>query len=450
MKNKLRYLTLLLLLLSAVRVNAQKVIDEVIAVVGDEMIMRSETEAQLQQMRDLKEGADRNEIKCAILQQIMQRKVLLARSKADSLKVTDEQIESELGRRIDYFINQPGVGSAEKLEQYYNKSIAEIKNELRRSIKEQLLADQMQNKVIGGADVTPGDVKKFYNSIPKDSLPYYNTEVEVGQLIIFPKIGKEEKQAAIEQLKDIREEILGGAKFANKAIVFSKDDGSALKGGDLGMTRADNYVPEFAAACLRLKKDSLSPIIETKYGFHLIQMIERKGELVHVRHILIKPEVSELQKAKAKEFLDSLRGKIITKDISFKDAVTKNTDGQDNKNPEGLIMDPKTNSSHMQVDELDAGTFFIIDKMNVGDVSAVTPYETIDHRVAYRILYLKSKVEPHKANLKDDYPKLRQIALESKKMEKMQEWMLKYIPLTYIRVDEKYRNCEGMARFLTK
>ena len=178
MKNKLRYLTLLLLLLSAVRVNAQKVIDEVIAVVGDEMIMRSETEAQLQQMRDLKEGADRNEIKCAILQQIMQRKVLLARSKADSLKVTDEQIESELGRRIDYFINQPGVGSAEKLEQYYNKSIAEIKNELRRSIKEQLLADQMQNKVIGGADVTPGDVKKFYNSIPKDSLPYYNTEVE--------------------------------------------------------------------------------------------------------------------------------------------------------------------------------------------------------------------------------------------------------------------------------
>ena len=449
MKYKIILFSLLLCLVATTRSNAQKVIDEVVAVVGDEMIMRSEIEAQLQQMRDLK-LEERANAKCIILEQVMQRKLLLARAKADSLKVTDDQVESELSRRIDYFVNQPGVGSVEKLEQYYSKSIAEIKNELRRSIKEQLLADQMQNKVLGSADVTPAEVRKYFNGLPKDSLPYYSTEVEVGQIVVYPKIGKEERLATIEQLKEIRQDILNGAKFANKAIVFSKDNGSALKGGDLGMTRADNYVPEFASACLRLKKDSLSPIIETKYGFHLIQMIERKGEMVHVRHILLKPEVSDFQKGKASEYLDSLRGKLITGDISIKDAVAKNTDAQDSKNAEGLMMDPKTNSSKIPVDELDAGTFFIVDKLKVGEFSTVIPYETADGRAAFRILYLKSKTEPHRANLKDDYPKLRQIALESKKMEKVQQWLKKYIPLTYIRVDEKYQKCDGVAKFLTK
>ncbi len=448
-KYKIVLLSFLLFLGAIKTTKAQKVIDEVVAVVGDEMIMRSEIETQLQQMHDLKSG-ERSAAKCIILEQIMQRKLLLARAKADSLKVTDDQVENELGRRIEYFVNQPGVGSVEKLEQYYNKSIAEIKNELRRSIKEQLLADQMQGKVLGTADVTPAEVRKYYNGLPKDSLPYYNTEVEVGQIIVYPKVGREERLAAIDQLKSIKEDILNGSKFANKAIVFSKDNGSALKGGDLGMTRADNFVPEFAAACLRLKKDSLSPIVETKYGFHLIQMIERKGEMVHVRHILIKPEISEFQKSNAKDYLDSMRSKLIIGEISVKDAIAKNIDAQDNKNPEGLMSDPKTNSTRIPIDELDANTFFIIDKLKVGEFSTVIPYETPDGRPAFRVLYLKSKIEPHKANLKDDYPKLRLIALEAKKMEQMQIWLKKYIPLTYIRVDSKYAKCEGMDKFLVK
>lgn len=427
-------------------IKAQKNIDEVVAVVGDEVLLRSEIEAQMAQLKDIK-GEEGMKAKCFILEQLLQRKLLLSRAKADSLKVSSEQIEGELERRIAFFTSQMG-GNPQKLEEYYNKSIVEIKNEFRPAIKEQLLTEQMQGKIGSGVNITPADVEKYFREIPADSLPYYNTEVEVGQIVYFPKITKEEKQRALEKIKKIREDIVSGAKFSTKAIVYSQDNGSAVKGGDLGMQRADIYVPEFAAVAMKLKKDSISGIVETKFGFHIIQMIERRGEMVHVRHILIKPTLTEDAREAGKKFLDSIRTSIQQDTLTFQQAAYKFSEDEDTRNRGGMLVDMKTNSSKIPVDEMDAATFFAIDKLKVGEISEPVYFKTPDGREAFRILFLKSKTLPHRANMKDDYPKIKQIAQEARKMEKMDEWYKKYISQTYIKINEKYTGCENITPWL--
>ncbi|MGZ5282674.1 MAG: peptidylprolyl isomerase, partial [Bacteroidia bacterium] len=265
--------------LSSATAFAQPVVDEIIAVVGSEYILRSEIEVQMLQLQQANPTKG-NEAQCWLLDQYLQKKMMLSRAKTDSLKVTEEQIEGELDRRIQYFISQ--IGSEEALEDYYKKSIVEMKNDFRDQVREQLLIEQQQQKVIGTVDVTPQDIKEFYDKIPSDSLPYYSTEMEIGQIVIFPKVSKTERQKTIELLRQARKEILKGSSFSTKAIIMSEDKGSAINGGDLGWQRADMYVPEFAAAALSLKKDSISDVIETKYGFHILQLLGRKGDLIHV------------------------------------------------------------------------------------------------------------------------------------------------------------------------
>lgn len=440
------YSILVLMCIFISGVNAQRNIDEVVAVVGDEVLLRSEIEAQLAQMKDIK-GEEGMKAKCFILEQLLQRKLLLSRAKADSLKVSNEQIEGELERRIAFFTSQMG-GNTQKLEEYYNKSIVEIKNEFRPAIKEQLLTEQMQGKIGSGVEITPADVEKYFKDIPTDSLPYYNTEIEVGQIVYFPKITKEERRHAMEKIQRIREDIVGGAKFSTKAIVYSQDNGSAIKGGDLGMQRADIYVPEFAAVAMKLKKDSISGIVETKFGFHIIQMIERRGEMVHVRHILIKPTLTEEARESGKKFLDSLRTSIQKDTITFQQAAYKFSEDEDTRNRGGMLVDMKTNSSKIPVDEMDAATFFAVDKLKVGEISDPVYFKTPDGREAFRILLLKSKTLPHKANLKDDYPKIKQIAQEAKKIEKMQQWYKKFISQTYVRINDKYTGCDNLSLWI--
>ena len=417
-------------------------IDEIVAIVGDEVILRSDLEGQLNQM---KAASNSGELKCQLLDQIIQKKILLARAKADSLKVNDEQVESELNRRVEYFAMQ--IGSTEKLEAYYNKSILEIKSEFRKTVKDQILAEQMQSKILGSVEVTPQYVKEFFKSIPTDSLPVYGTEVELAQIVCFPKYSKEEKQVAIDKLKKIRQDIVNGASFETKAVVYSQDNGSAIKRGDLGLMRADAFVPEFAAATLKLKKDSLSGIVETKFGFHLIKLLERKGELVHAQHILIKPEIGEASRAKTKHVLDSLKDKIENDTLRFEVAALLYSDDADTKNRGGNIVDTRDNSSHIAIEDLDGATFESIDKLIPGKVSDPIPYKSQDSRDGFRLIKLKSKTIPHKANMIDDYPKVKQMALEKKKADKLQEWFNKYLPLTYLKVDDSFKDCSQLAKY---
>lgn len=435
----------LLCMSAAFTASAQKVIDGVIAVVGNEPILRSDVEVQLHQLKDLNKE-DVEKARCFILDQLMQKKLLLTKAKLDSLKVTDEQVEGELDRRIQYFVSQ--FGSEEKFESFYNKSIPEFKNEFRDAVKEQLLTEQMQNKVVGNVDVTPSDVRKFYKSLPEDSLPYYNTEMELEQIVIYPKVSKEEKKKAYDELNTIRQEILNGSKFSIKAIAYSEDPGSAVKGGDLGWQRASNYVPEFSAVAMSLKKDSISDVFETKYGYHIIQMIERKGDMIHVRHILIKPKVSEVDRGKAKAKLDSIRHLIVTDSLGFTAAAYKFSEDEETKNRGGAMVDPKTNASRIPVDELDANIFFAIDKLSIGEVSAPVAYTTMpEGKEAFRIIRLKSKTPPHKANLDDDYPKIKQMALEYEKADVLDKWMTTNIPKIYAHINDDYANCEMLEKW---
>ena len=422
--------------------HAQKqAIDEVVAIVGDEAIMRSDIEGQYLQMPG--SNLDREKAHCLILNQLMEKKMFLLRAQADSLKINDDQVESELSRRIQFFIQR--YGSEENMKEQLGKSALELKNDFRQAIRDQLLEQQMQEKIVSNTDVTPSDVRKFYKGLPTDSLPYYDTEMEIGQIVLYPKVTRQEKQEAMDKLTQIRKDILSGAAtFESKAIRYSEDPGSFTKGGDLEMQRSDQFVPEFASAALKLKKDSISEIIETKFGFHIIQMLERRGDMIHVRHILIRPKVSEEDRIATRKELDSIRSRIISDSITFDDAAYKFSKDEETKNRGGLMIDMKTNSSHIPVKELDGALFFSVDKMKVGELSKPESYTTPDNKEAFRILYLKSKIPPHKANLKDDYPKIMQIAKEYKKLDMIQQWLKKYIPYTYIRIDKSYQNCDDL------
>jgi len=437
-----KILTILIMLCTMGAAHAQQVIDEVEAIVGDDAIMRSDIEGQYMQMPGISK-MDKGKAHCMILNQLMQKKLYLIRALADSLKVSDEQVESELSRRIQFFIQQ--YGSEANMKDKIGKTPLQLKNDFREQIKDQLLEQQMQEKIVSNINVTPSDIKKFYKGLPSDSLPYYDTEMEIGQIVVYPKVTRAEKQAALDKLKKIKADIISGnLTFEYAAIRYSEDPGSATHGGDLEMKRADQYVPEFTAAALKLKKDSMSDIIETKYGYHLIQMLERRGDMIHVRHILIMPTVSDIDRAATQKMLDSIRDRIIKDSITFEDAAYKYSKDEETKNRGGLMIDMKTNSSHIPVKELDGPLFFKIDRMKIGEISRADTFISNDGKEAFRILKLKSKIPPHKANLKDDYPKIMEIAKEYKKLDAEQTWLKKYIPYTYIRIDKKYQDCESL------
>ncbi len=438
----------LILIICISKVNAQKVLDEIVAVVGNDVVLLSDVESQLTQYKDIY-STKTAFARCLVVDQLMQKKLLLNRAKVDSLKITDEQIETELNRRMEFFVQQ--YGSEDAIEKYYHKTMRQLKDDFRDEVKSQLLEEQEQNKVVSDIDPTPEEIKKYYNAIPADSLPYYNTEFEIGQILIFPEPSKQDNEDVINKLIKIRADILSGkASFATEAILYSADDGSAVKGGDLGMQRSDNFVPEFAAAALALRKDSISMPIKTKYGYHIIQMIERKGDMIHVRHILIRPTISLNSLDRTKLTLDSLKSEISKgkKDSLFSAFAYKYSEDENTKNRGGMMVDMKTNSSHIPVDELDAVTFEGIDKLKIGGISAPAFYKSkLDGKEGYRLLYLKSKNAPHKANLKDDYPKIKQLAQDDKKAKALDNWIKKYVPLTYIRINENYKSCKNLEKW---
>jgi peptidyl-prolyl cis-trans isomerase SurA len=423
----------------------QPVIDEVVAVVGSEPILHSEIEVQLQQIR-LQQPESAGDAECWLVDQFMVRKLMLWRARMDSLKVGDDQVENEMDRRMQIFVQQ--FGSESRLEEYYNKSIPQLKNELREMVREQLLIEQQQNKVEGGVVVSPHDVTDFFNEIPKDSLPYYNTELELSQIVIYPKPGPKEKQAEIDRLKQIRADVLAGkSTFSTNAILYSEDPGSSVKGGNLGMVRADQYVPEFSAAALSLKKDSISGIVETKYGYHIIKLLNRRGDMIDASHILRIPKTSLEASARVSHNLDSIRAEVLAGKTTFDAAAYKYSEDEESRNRGGVMVDPGSMAIRIPMDRIDAELFKIIDDMKPGDISQPVAFRSPEGKIGYRIVYLKSKTAPHRANMKEDYARIAELALAYKKQEKLQEWVDKNIPNVYIHIDPSFDQCENLARW---
>jgi len=441
---KRKVLTVLLSILigSVIQVKAQneKVIDEIVALIGSHPVYWSDVEAQYAQAKAQGVGGDPFSLHCEIFENLMFQKLLVYQAETDSLVVSDEQVNGELDRRLRYYIQQ--FGSQQKLEEFYDKTIDEFKNELREPLRLELLSQQAQSKIVDNVKITPNETKEYFNSLRKDSIPIIPIEYEIGQIVKTPVVGPAQLKEARDKLAGLRDRVMKGEKFSTLAVLYSEDPGSASKGGELGLFSRGSMAPEFEAAAFSLKnKNDISEIIKTKFGYHLLQLIERKGDFVNVRHILIIPKVSPDDLVLAAAKLDSVADKVRADSLTFEKAAILYSDDAGRVNG-GLIQSQSSGNTRLAADELDPKVFFIIDKMNPGEISGSVPYTTEDGTQAYRVLYLKLRTEPHKANMKDDYNKIQQWALDDKKQKVISKWVESKSKTAYIRLGDKFRSCD--------
>lgn len=441
----MRTLFILILLYSGslLAQNDTLLVDKIVGIVGDKIVLLSDLEMQFQQMQleqDVPDG-----FKCEILNQMLSQKMFLTQALVDSVAVSDDEIETELNRRIDYFISM--IGSQEKLELYYGKTILEIKNEFRSDIREQLLAQKMQGEIFMDVEVTPDEVKTFYKSIPTDSLPYFNAEVEVGQIVMYPEVSKTQRQLAISKVEGLLERLKNGEDFCTLALIYSDDPSNADNCGDLGWVGRGQFVTEFEAAAFRLDEGEISDIVETKFGFHIIKMIEKKGNRIHVQHILIKPNISSSDLEKIKLKLDTIHGLLETDSVPFNIAVNKYSQDENTKHQGGMLVNPQTGNTYFEIGQLDKDIYFSIEGLEPGDFSEPLQFSDYTDKTGYRIIYLKSETEPHVANLQDDYYRIKAAAQSKKEDEALQEWLEDKITDTYIYVAPGYNDCESMKKW---
>ncbi|MPR32990.1 peptidylprolyl isomerase [Salmonirosea aquatica] len=419
-------------------------VDKIIARVDNYYILRSELEEIFQ---SYKAEGQRTPERCQLLESLIINKMLLAKAEIDSVTVEEGQVDDQLDGRMSYMIQR--FGSEKNLVEAYGKSVNELKTELRQQVKDQAIVETMQQKIAGDVKITPNEVRRFFNAIPKDSLPYIPSEVEVGQIVRLATVTKEQKDKLRQQLLDIKKKAEAGEDFAMLAQIYSEDLGSAKNGGDLGFAKRGAMVSEFEGAALALKPNEISDIVESQYGFHLIQLLEVRGAEYHARHILLRPDYNRgTDITEATRYLDSLHTLIEIDSLTFAQAAKANSEDKMTADGGGLIVDPNTGLARIPLDaSMDPALYFALDSMKVGDVSAPISYRTEDGRSAMRILWYKSKSEPHTANLRDDYEKLAQIVLSNKKNNALEEWFKKAAGDVFISVDEEFQNCQifGLA-----
>jgi len=436
----LRFSVILLISIVCISGNlkSQDVIDQVIAVVSGERVLLSDIEQEVMRMR--MQGATESEYdRCNILEQILIQKLLLTQAKIDSLTVNDASVEMEIDRRLRYFINQ--IGSEKALENYFKKPLYEIKDDLRELISEQQLTQQMRQKIIDKVKITPSEVKSFYKKIPSDSLPQIPELYELQQIMIFPPSTAEAKYQVREKLLEIRERVLKGERFSTLAVAYSEDRASAIKGGELGLRSRDELVKAFADVAFNLKEGQVSQIVETEYGFHILQMIESKDDKVNVRHILMKPQYSSDMMSQAISRLDSISNLIKSDSITFERAAMRFSEDKKSNLNGGLVINPYTNTSFFEKDHLQPADYYVIKELKVGDMSA--PFESRDEHanVVFKVLKLKKVVKAHKANIKDDYDIIQNMAKQNMENEILEDWLTKKQKTTFIRIDKSFRSC---------
>jgi peptidyl-prolyl cis-trans isomerase SurA len=413
-------------------------IDKVVATVGDKIILYSDVENQYQQLISSLKEKD-TLLRCELLEEIIFQKLLTNQAEKDSVEVSDAQVDAELNKKIRYFVSQ--IGSVERLEAQFGKSLIEMKDEFRERIKEQLIAQTMQQKIAGDVTVSPAEVKAYYDKIPKDSLPMISSEVQVAHILKKPPVNEKEKERVKAEIARIKKDIINGRSFASMAVIYSEDPGSATKGGELGFVNRGELMPEFEAAAFNLQGKEISDIVETTYGFHIIQLIERRGETINCRHILLTPKASVLDLDNARVQLDSIASQIEAGNITFEEAVVRFSDDADTKYNKGLLVNPASGSTWFELAQLDQQLFFVIDKMKPGEISDPALVRIGEKKEAYRLIKLVSRTEPHYANMKDDYSRI-QMAAEAEKRDKiLSEWVQKRRKNYYININPMFDYC---------
>ncbi len=431
-------------------ISAQRmIIDKVISQVGGEFVLLSEVEEQFAYAAEQRGGLP-PEARCQILEQLMGQKLLINQAKLDSVEVSDVEVETQLDARFERILQMMG-GDTKQFKDYYGQSIPEAREGMRTELKNQLLSERMRSQVLQEIVVTPSEVKAFFSRIPKDSLPYFNSEVEIREIVMKPQVNPIEKEKARSQLAELKERIQNGEDFAELAMKYSDDPGSGRLGGDLGMTKRGSFVPEFEAAAYNLDKDELSDIVESEFGFHLIQLIERRGNSIHTRHILIKPEITEEDLELARMRLDSVSQGLNTDSLPFEYAVKLYShDKEQSYNNAGLMTNPATGNTFFEIGDLETDVFFTQDTLEIGEVSGPIKFTDPRGETMFRIVKLQSRTDPHVASLDKDYSKIQKAAINEKKSLFLNDWVNGKIGSTFINIDSNYDTCPNFEKWTSE
>lgn len=414
------------------------VVDEIIAKVDNYIVLKSEVDRMYQDY--LTNGnPPSQQARCEILALITRNKLMLAKAEIDSVVVLDADVDANTQRRMDIILAQSGR-TPDELEAIYGKTLEQIRTELRDQIREQMIVQKMEEEITKDLAVTPAEVKRFFNRIPQDSLPYFSASVEVAQIVKEAEVSPEQKAITRNQLLDIRSRILAGEDFATLARKHSDDPSVLSNSGEMGWVGRGRMVPEYEAQAFRLKPGEVSMPFESPFGMHIMQLIERRGNEYNSRHILISPKPSEEDLQRATRFLDSLRTLVVSDSVTFEKLAKEHSDDIATKGNGGYFSDAD-GGTRLTVDELDPGIFFRIDSMEVGAVSKPIVYRTEEGKDAVRILYYKSRIPPHQASLKDDYHKIQTAALNEKKAKVLEKWFIEARRDVFINIDRTYDYC---------
>jgi peptidyl-prolyl cis-trans isomerase SurA len=444
MKKKFRvYLVLIGLFLPGTFVlNAQVLVESIAAIVGNEVVYMSDLENTITDLRRSGNKTPFSELRCSVFQEMLISKLFIDKARIDSIIVADDAVEADLNMRMNDAIRR--AGSEEALVDYFKKSMVEIRRDIKKTLLEQETVREVQSKISEHIDITPGDVKRYFSTIPKDSLPIIPAKYEVGVIQLDPPSNEENKSEARQKLLDIRSQILAGKSFNVLAIMYSEDTESAKKGGEIGFLTRGELEKPYADAAFSLSMGTVSKIVETKYGFHIIQLIDRKGEMVNTRHILIRPQVKPEQTEQALARLDSIADKIRKDSIKFEIAAMRYSTHKDSRTNGGILVSPNPSErvSWLTLEELNKEMYVKIRDLKVGEIS--DPFKTTDesNNPVFRIVKLINEVPAHTANLKDDYQILYNATLMNARTKAYDKWIHEKIKSTYIRISEEYRTCD--------
>jgi peptidyl-prolyl cis-trans isomerase SurA len=448
MKKSLFTLCFLAITFASFAQTKKVVADKIIATVGDKIILKSDIENSIHDMERQNIEVPPN-ASCLLLQQALAMKALVLQADKDSLPVSDEDVNAEIDNRVRYYINT--YGSKEILEQIAGKTVFQLKEEFRPVIRDQKLAQAERDKIVGDVRITPKEVEAYYSKIPKDSLKFYESQLEIGQIVIYPKASRDVENYAIDQLKEYKKEVEDGSKkFETLASLFSDDPGSKDNGGLYEINRNEKqWDPVFLAKAFSLKDGQISNVFKTKFGYHIIQMVSRRGDDATIRHILKIPQVSSIEINAAKEKLDSIRTLLQKGTITFGEAVAKYSEDDNSKFTGGRITaSDGSGSTFLTIDQLDKDLVLMLKDLKVGEYSAPTEFmDQSARKKAVRIVDILTKTEPHRENLKDDYDKVAQRALEEKKNDVLEQWFNKMIPTFYVNIAKEYDSCPEIEKW---
>lgn len=423
--------------------------DKIVGVVGSKIILQSDIVNQIEDAK--RQGTELPpDANCILLQQMMAQKALVLQAEKDSLPVSDEDVEAELDLRVRNFINY--YGGKEALEQIAGRTVYQIKEDFRDQIKESKLSNAMHNRILENVKITPTEVKEFFDRMSKDTakLPYHETQLEIKQIVIYPKASRDLEKYAQDELTEYKKQIESGqTSFDKLAKLFSDDPGTKDNGGRFEFNKNDKNVDgTFLSTAFSLREGQISRVIKSKFGYHIIQVVSRNGDDIVVRHILKIPKVTDVEIKEATEKLDSIRSRLVAGTLSFGEAVDKYSEDENSKFTAGALTSP-TGTPYLTIDQLDKDLVTMLDRLKVGEYS--TPLNFTDDRgkQAVRIVFLQNKTDPHVENLKDDYNEIAQKALEEKKNIVLDKWFQTKMPTYFISVDESYHDCSQVAKWIT-